>query len=153
MVEGDRDTVLLFTSDIDGVHERGWTFNIVDDDEAAARSPGTPTPSSKIFPPSITFENFPEELTIGQIAAFDIGLASEPTSDVTVTLTVSDSTVVFTSWTSHTFTTGGWSTSNRISVLGWASASVGDTATLTFTASGDGYETSTVERTVTIVAS
>ena len=153
VVEGDRDTVLLFTPDIDEVHERGWTFNIVDDDEAAARSPGTSETATPVFPPNITFENFPEELTVGQVAQFDFGLSSEPTSDITVAVTNSDSSVVFTNFASHTFSQSNWQSKARVNVLGWASASVGDTATLTFTASGDGYTDSSTERTITIVES
>ena len=145
--ERDADDNVVFFA------QSGPAVITVIDDEAAARSPGTPAPDLPVFPPNLTFENFPDELTVGQVAQFDFGLSSEPTSDVTVTLTNSDSAVVFTNFTSHTFTTSNWQSKSRVNVLGWASASVGDTATLTFTASGDGYTDSSVEKEITIVVS
>lgn len=84
-------------------------------------------------------------------ATYTVKLATQPTGDVTVTITGASETDLNLNKTSLTFTTSTWDTEQTVSVLASADDDAKhDLATLTHTGSGGDYGSVTADLTVTV---
>ena len=87
----------------------------------------------------------------GSTDDFRFCLASEPTANVTVTVTTSDASIASVVGSSFTFNEDNWDTARSTTIRGQEDADeLNNTATITFTASGGDYDDVEVEKDITV---
>ena len=90
-------------------------------------------------------------VTEGGSNSYTVALATQPTSDVTVTIGGTSGTDLAVDKSSLTFTTSGWSTAQTVTVsAGQDADAVGDSATLTHVAAGGDYGSVSRDLAVTV---
>ncbi|MDE0613404.1 MAG: fibronectin type III domain-containing protein [bacterium] len=111
----------------EGTHDSA-VVSITDDDTAGLVAPST------------------LDVNEGSTATFDVKLATQPTADVTVSLSSDDSAAASVPAGDLTFTTGNWNTAQTVTVTGVQDADASDEdPTITLTATGGGYTGVTAE--------